>query len=261
MNQPVIVFCDLETVPNLDAALEVWPQLSNVPGSTLRASITSIACAGWKLLGESEVHCINAWDFPAWDVDVNDDKALCEALYPVLLKADCLVTHNGRRFDWKFIQTRLRYHKLPPLPEIHHVDTCSEVRSNLYLFNNRLNTVAKFLTDEEKMDHEGWPLWVKVHGGTKNRVRDRDAEARMSEYCKQDIVTLEAVFHELRPVIKSLPNYNLFSPFKEKSCPQCGSTRLKSEGKRYTKTRAYRRYCCQDCHKWSHTDLKDEVPR
>lgn len=256
MADPRIICFDLETIPNLPEALRVWPSLSYVPSGTIRASVSSIICAGWKVYGKSEpVHCINAWDFPGWTYDVNDDRALCEAIAPVIAEADCVVTHNGKRFDWKFLQTRLRKHKLPPLPPIHHVDTCSEARKHMLVFNNRLNTVAKFLTEKEKKEHEGWELWVKVHG------RNAEAMRTMTEYCMQDVLVLEDVFAELRPLIQTLPNQNLFSPLKEKVCPNCGSTRLKSEGRRYTKTKAYRRYCCADCRAWCHTDLKDEVPR
>ena len=256
MADPRIVLFDLETLPNLPEALKVWPQLSNYPGQTLKASITTIICAGWKVYGKDEtVQCINAWDFEAWANDVNDDRSVCEKIAEVLLGADCVVTHNGKRFDWKFLQTRLRKHGLPPLPPLHHVDTCAELKKNYLIFNNRLTTAAQFFTDKDKMDHEGWPLWVKVHG------RNPEAMQTMTEYCKQDVLVLEEVFREIRPLVRSLPNHNLFSPFREKVCPNCGGSRLKSEGRRFTKTRAYRRYCCQDCKSWCHTDLSDEVPR
>lgn len=256
MSEPRIILWDIESLPNLKAALEVWPQLSspfNTP--TIRASVNSIACAAYKVLNEDKVYCLNAWDYRGWQENVNDDKELCENLYAVLLGADCVVTHNGIRFDWKFLQTRLIKHKLPPLPKIHHVDTCSEAKKNLLIVNNRLQTVAKFLTDQEKMTHEGWDLWVKVHS------RDPEAMQTMSTYCKQDVVTLEAVFKELKPVISTIPNHNLFNPLKAKACPNCGSSRLRNEGKRYTQTRAYRRYICEDCRKWSRTDISDEAPR
>lgn len=255
MTEPRIILFDIESLPNPFAALEVWPQISNYPGLTLKASINSIACVGYKVLGSAEVNCLHSWDFPEWEKNVNDDGPLCRALYDILKDADCVVGHNSKRFDWKFIQTRFLYHGLPLLPKLHHVDTCAEAKRNLYMFNNSLNTIARFLTDTEKMPHEGWPLWVKTY------YRDPEAMKTMSEYCMKDVLVLEEVFFKLRPVIKSLPNYNLFSPMKVNSCPSCGSTRLYSNGKRYTKTRIYRRYFCPDCKGWSHTDLKDEVPR
>lgn len=255
MADPHIIVWDLETLPNLPEALKAWPNLSNFPGQTLRASITSIICAGWKVLGSEETNCICAWDYPGWTDNVNDDEEVCKAIYAVLRDADCVVTHNGKKFDWKFLQTRLRFHGLPPLPTIHHVDTCSEAKKHLFVLNNRLNTIARFLTEKEKLDHEGWDLWVKVHG------RDLQAMQKMREYCVQDVIVLEEVFRSLKPLIKTLPNANLFEPAKVNVCPNCGSTRLLSNGRRYTTTKIYKRYICGDCNRWSHTDIKDQVPR
>jgi len=253
--EPRILLFDIESLPNLDAALSVWPQLSNYPGQTLRASINSVLCIGWKIYGEDKVHCIKAWDFPEWKDDVNNDKKVVEEFQKIVVEADCVIGHNSKRFDWPFIQTRLRKYDLPPMPNVHHVDTCAEVKRNLFLFNNRLNTVAKFLTDVEKMEHEGWDLWVKAHGG------DREALKTMEEYCKKDVIVLEEVFRKLRPVIQSLPNFNLFSENDKIACPNCGSTRLVSNGNRFTSTKCYKRYICKDCRTWSRTDIKDEFPR
>lgn len=255
MSGPRIVLFDLETLPNLPEALKVWTALSTYPGQTLKASISTIICAGWKILGEDTVHCINAWDFPDWETNVNEDGPLCRAIYDVIKDADCVITHNGKRFDWKFLQTRLVFHGLEILPSINHVDTCAEAKRYLLMFNNRLNTVAKFLTNSEKMDHEGWELWVKVHG------RDPKAMATMTEYCKKDVLVLEDVFKKLKPFIKTLPNQNLFNPLKEKACPTCGSSRLGPRGKYHTKTRSYKRYMCADCMSWCRTDASDGVPR
>lgn len=255
MSDPRIIAFDLETLPNLPEALKQWTNLSNYPGQTLKASISTIICVGWKVVGSKQVNCINAWDYPEWKKDVNDDKKVCLAIYDILKDADCVLTHNGRRFDWKFLQTRLLYHGIQHLPKIHHVDTCAEAKKNLMVFNNRLNTIAKFLTDKEKMDHEGWELWVKVHG------RDAKAMKTMEKYCKQDVLVLEEVFKKLRPVIGSLPNHNLFNPMKSKSCPGCGSTRLTKRGKYRSLTREYNRYVCLDCRHWCRTDAADEAPR
>lgn len=156
--KPVIVLFDLETLPNLQEALKVWPQLSQYPGKTLRATVSTIICAGWKIYGEKKVHCINAWDFKRWNKDVNDDYDVCKAIYDVLSKADAVVTHNGKRFDWKFLQTRLRKHKLSYLTKIPHIDTKELASRNMYAFNNRLGYLGEQFSKENKMEHEGWDL-------------------------------------------------------------------------------------------------------
>lgn len=257
MRKPKIIIFDLEILPNLNEALKVWTQLSQFPGKTMKATITSIINAGWKEYGSKKTHCINAWDFPEWDDDINNDKQVCLAIKEVLEDADAVVTHNGKRFDWKYLQTRLTIHGIPPLGKIHHIDTCSIARANLYLFNNKLSTVGQFLADDNKMQHEGWDLWVKVHG------RDPKAMKTMEKYCKQDVKLLEKVYDELLPFIKNAPNRNLFRSHKQWDdcvtvCPSCGSEKLKSKGWRTTKTKMYRRFQCKDCGSYSTSDSNDK---
>lgn len=247
-----IVLLDLETCPNLSEVVKVFPGLSNYPGLTLKATINTIICFGYKVLGEKQAHVLNSWELSK---NISNDKALCKKAFDILSDADCIVTHNGKRFDWRFLQTRLLVNNLPPLPsKILHVDTCAVARAKLLTFNNKLNTLAE-MTSEKKLENGGWELWVKVLNG------DKAARKLMSAYCKQDIITLEAVFKKLRPLIDNLPNQNLFSEGGKPVCPNCGSTRLLSNGLRVTSTRKYRRYRCTDCHSSCNTDVNDKNPR
>jgi DNA polymerase elongation subunit (family B) len=234
---------DCETLPDLPAALRVWPSLSDYPGQTLKASINSVLCAGWKVHGQKATHCINAWDFKsAWAKNINDDSRVVKAIYDVLLAADVVVTHNGKRFDFRFLQTRLRHHKLPPLPKLVHIDTCMVAKGNLYALNNRLQTLLRFFTDTEKMENGGWDLWVQSH------AKDEKALSKMEKYCKRDVTGLEALFNELMPFIK-LPNANMFT--SEQVCPTCSSSSLQRRGEALTVNGRYQRYQCQECGTWS----------
>jgi uncharacterized protein YprB with RNaseH-like and TPR domain len=47
--------------------------------------------------------------------DYAGETAVLEAAAP-LLAAECLVTYNGRSFDWPFLADRRRLHRLAPLP-------------------------------------------------------------------------------------------------------------------------------------------------
>lgn len=256
MSDPRIIIFDLETAPDLNEALEVWTQLSNYPGQTLRGQVQSVLCFGWKVLDSPEVEVKCAWDYPSWSSDVNDDRSLVEYAREILSSADAIITQNGRRFDFPVLQTRLLKHEIEPLdPKILHIDTKTASRGNLSFISNSLNNLGRFLLDEMKMDHEGWKLWVRTVR------RDPEAAEIMRAYCGQDVLLLEKLYRKLRPFLQRIPNHNLFSPMKINSCPTCGSTRLQSRGNRYMKTRAYRRYQCVDCHSWCQTDLKDEVPR
>jgi len=253
--KPRIIFFDLETIPNMKEAMKVWPQLSNYPGLTLRATITTIICAGWKVLGEKQVHCINAWDYSRWDKNINDDYSIVRAITKILKEADAVVTHNGKRFDWKFLQTRLLYHGLSTLHNIDHIDTCQVAKTHLFAFNNRLGTIGEALVREKKMEHEGWELWVKVSN------KDEKAMQKMEAYCKQDVLLLEKIYNKMIPLMSNIPNYNLFSSRVKKNCPSCGGSTLQRNGVRRTKTKIYQRYLCTECGSSSRTDAKDNSPR
>lgn len=254
--EPRIIFFDLEILADMREVRKVWFGIGNYPGLTLKASINSIICAGYKIYGEDKVHCINAWDWKTkWKKDVNDDEAVTKAIYEILKDADAVVTHNGKRFDWKFLQTRLLKWKLPILDKIKHIDTCQVAKQHLFLFNNKLSTLAEFLTTEEKMDSGGAPLWCKVAD------RIPKAQKKMSDYCKQDVIALEEVFKRLKPFISNIPNYNQFTEGLRNLCPKCGSTRIQRRGYRYSGTKSYARYCCFDCGSYLRTDGADKNPR
>ena len=256
IKQAVIVFFDLEMIPNMVEAMKVWPQLSNYPGLTLRATVSTIICAGWKYYGHKKVECINAWDWPKkWKNNINNDFEVVKAIYDVLKHADAVVTHNGKRFDWKFLQTRLMYHGLGPLGNIHHIDTKQTASRHLYSFNNRLGYLGEWLANDKKLDHEGWDLWVDVSNDCEK------AKKKMTAYCKQDVLLLEKVFERLKPLISNIPNYNIFIPGRHHKCPNCGSIKVSNNGWRHTKTRSYKRYICRDCKTWFRTDAKDNMPR
>lgn len=262
--EPRILLFDIETLPDLREALRCWPGISDFPGKTLKAQLSSVLCIGWKVLGEDPVRCPAVWNFNGSPLKIpevttpkqfineafrviesyHDDSELLDHITGILKDADAVVTHNGKRFDWKFLQTRLLKHNQMVLPKIIHIDTKQESSRNLFLFNNRLGNAGQFMLGETKLDHEGWPLWVKCYH------RDPKAMATMIKYCKQDVLLLEKYFTKLRPFITGLPNYTALSA-EENICPTCGSKKLHSSGIRTTRLRTYRRYYCHDCGSWS----------
>jgi len=255
-NDPKIVLFDLETLPDPNEAVKVWPQISAFPGRTLRATITSCICAGWKVFGEKKAHVVSAWDFPkAWKKDVNNDYHVVKAIYDELCDADCIVTHNGKRFDERYLQTRLLKHGLPPLPRILHVDTKQVAQRNLFSFSNKLDYLGEQFIGERKLDHEGWELWVKVFR------RDEKSQNKMARYCKQDVNLLEKNFRKLRPFMRNIPNHNLFTEGTRGVCHNCGSSRIKSAGMKYTNTNSYQRLRCKDCGTYVRVDKLGRMPR
>lgn len=253
MSQPKIIVWDIETIPNLKKALEYWPELSNFYGKTLKATITSIACIGWKYAGGSKVECINAWDFSRWDKNRNDDYSVCKAFHEIIKDADAIVTQNGRRFDWKHLQTRLIHHGLDPLHKIPHIDTKVLASKNLFMINNKLGTLGREFVKDDKLDNGGWQLWVDTWH------KKPEALKLMEKYCKQDVELLDKVFQVLKPFAKNLPNFNHWS--SEKVCPNCGSDNVYFNGWHHTQAMSYRRMFCKDCRSHSKLVGKNEHPR
>lgn len=211
----------------------------------MKADLTSIICAGWKVLGSKQVHCINAWDFPEWRKDVNNDKKLCQAISKILNGADAIVTHNGVRFDWKHLQTRMAINELPPLPEVMHIDTCQVLKAKFLLSSNSLQNAGTIFTKDKKLKHEGWTMWVKVWS------RDKQAMRNMTKYCKQDVLLLEKLYLKLRAhtgkKISSQVNYNILFPSKTPQCPVCGSGNIIRNGIRYSGVTKIQRMQCHGC--------------
>jgi DNA polymerase elongation subunit (family B) len=254
MSEPKIVCFDLETLPHAKEIIKNYVSLSDWPGKTIRASLMTIGCVGWKLFGEKKTHCLGAWDFPAWEKDINDDYALVKAFYDIVADADAVVTHNGRRFDWKFLDSRLMFHGLPPLPGIKHIDTCQIARSKLFLHSNRLGDLSTFLGGEKKMENGGWDLWVRVI------AREPSAIRTMVKYCKHDVDLVEHAYRKLKSLSSGI-NQNLFGVGLRIICPTCGSTRIQRRGHHLTKVARYPRFQCKDCGSWGRSDKDGKAVR
>ena len=263
MDKIRIVLFDLETLPNLQEALKKWTQLGNWPFRTMKATVTSVICAGWKVYGSRETHCINAWDYPKrWKKDVNDDYEVCKAIYEVLKTCDVVVTHNGKKFDWKFLQTRLLFHGLPVLPKILHVDTVELARRNLFAFSNRLGDIGETFVNEKKLQHTGWQLWVDTYNKCPKALN------LMERYCKQDVKLLEKVFIKLMPFVKNMPNRNRYRTVKQieegtRVCPTCGEDKLQKNGMKHTTMNSMQRYRCraEKCGATCYTNASGNNPR
>ena len=237
--------------------LKVWNQMSDYPGRTLKADISTVICFGYMWMGEKKAACRSLWSFKEWKKNVNNDLPLIRFAHSVIKDADAIVTHNGKRFDFPFLNTRIQYWRsrgckdLGLIPKIPHIDTCSVLKRNLYLFNNRLNNAGKFLDQGQKLKHSGWDLWVDVHN------KDEKAMIKMEKYCKQDVLLLSKVYNELKAIGTGMPNMNLFDD--RQACPRCGEYRLIKDRKRPYRSKIVQTYICSSCGAYSQKDLKLRV--
>jgi len=254
--KPRIILWDLETLPDPKQIYKNVPSIGAWPGRTFKAELQSVMCFGYKVYGEKRTHCINAWDFKDWKKDRHNDKQLVTMARDILNEADAIVTHNGKSFDYKVLNTRLAKHGLAPLPKKLHIDTKIVAKRGLSLYSNSLANVAKFFGVADKMTFNNkWGMWERI--AFKEETK-KDLKV-MSDYCKMDVIVLEAIYDKLRPHATSIPNYNIFDKSEEgRKCPNCGSDKLHKHGTKVTPTKIYQRYLCQSCGTTSRTDTKDK---
>lgn len=245
MKKPKVVFWDLETMHNPRLICRHIPSIAAWPGRTWRAELGVILSFGYQIEGGA-VKSINLWDFPEWEFNRFDDSLMCEAIMEILSDADEIVTHNGIKYDFKYLNTRLAKNGMAPLPKRKHVDTKQILSSHMTLYSNSLDAAAQFYElDQKKMVvHNKWSLWERFMF-KEDTAKDRKL---MSDYCKQDISTLRELYYATRPFhgTKGIDR-NLWLEAGEPVCNTCGSDQLIGHGTIPRKKYVAQRWLCKSC--------------
>ena len=220
--KPKILIWDLEF-----KGTENWKkELKIFPGYLL--------CYAGKELGKPGVKILTRRQFRS--KDILDDYQLVKAIGNELRDVDMHILQYGSKIDFKFMQTKLMYYNLPPLPEPPvMVDTCIVARQRLALVSNSMRTQAEFFKfPEEKMKitHEQWYKAFALDTPTMKIV-----EAR----CASDVRITEQLYLKLRHLMVNHPM------IRTEGCAVCGGFSFKSEGTRATAKRMYRRLYCKNC--------------
>lgn len=181
---------------------------------------------------------------------VNDFK-LCKSLHTLLMEADVVVAHNGKRFDMKKIRARMAHNRMPPIPDVRIIDTLLEARKVFGFASNRLAYLTTHFGDDgmRKNAHGKFPgkaLWIACQTG------NQEAWDEMEAYNVPDVLSMEGMYDELRPWFQGAQNLAIFHPTHDgHTCPNCGGTSLRRKGERHTQVSVYARYRCNDCGAWS----------
>lgn len=239
VTSPKIIFYDLETSHNLIAKFDLREEYTNPANIIVERHLI---CAAWKELGATRTHAVSLLDDKKrFASSIHDDRHVVETLHGVLSEADAIVAHNGDKFDLRWLQGRMLFHGLPPLPPVKTIDTLKIARSAFYLNSNRLEYLGKYLGLGGKTSTPAG-LWLDALRGDKKAIRT------MVDYNKRDVELLEQVFLRIRPYASIALNYQLFA--ESEGCPHCGSQKFERRGYRYADTQVYARFQCQACRKW-----------
>jgi uncharacterized protein YprB with RNaseH-like and TPR domain len=192
-----------------------------------------ILCGSWKEVGKKEVHTIVRKNLGSamWN-----DKEVCKELFKVLSKADRWITHNGKRFDVRFLNVRLLKHGLPLLPPMgkQHIDTCELTWKNLAM-RASLKNVSEFFKLKNKKTPVNLQTWTQAAAGDKKALKE------VVKHCESDVLMLEEYAKKLIP----LQSFNENPLFHD-----CDKKYLRSNGKRIADKKVYRRLFCLKCKRW-----------
>ena len=113
------------------------------------------------------------------------------------------------------------------MPDFVSIDTLKQSRSGFNFNSNRLDYIGKFLGVGRKKDTGGFGLWKSV-----TLDNDRDALAKMVDYCEQDVRLLQRVHAQLIPYTKSKSHWGVAAGGTRLTCPECGREKYKVNQRR-----------------------------
>lgn len=202
------LFFDIETAPMVVYSWRVGWKINIHTDNIIED--WKIICISYKWEHEDKVKNF------VWDENQCDKQMLIDFI-KIANEADELIAHNGDRFDIKKIRTRCIFHRIPMFPNYRTLDTLKKAKSGFNFNSNRLDYIARFLGVGQKVEHEGFDMWVKCLKG------DKKALSEMVRYCDGDIVVLEDVYLVLQNYIKNNTHVGTHNSKLKCSCPNCGS--------------------------------------
>lgn len=222
--------------------------------SGLDADYGFMLCASWKAVKvETSIGCVCHGDFRVHTISIRDDEKryarsrtddryVAKAISKVLMTADIHVTYNGKRFDWKYVQTRRFIHGWDLLPRIPHVDLLYTAKS---VFRSRSKSLKHISTlDRTATVHKSpvdGPTWMEAVAGSARALR------YVEKHCRADVLVLEHEYMRLRPAVWQHPRLNS----NVGACRYCGSLKVQRRGYEVTALRNVKqRVKCQSCGSW-----------
>ena len=120
------------------------------------------------------------------------------------------------------------------------IDTLKIARGSLNMESNTLDSLAKRLGVESKSDKYDVRVAQAAVAG------DKDAQARIEDYNRGDIVASEALFDRLRPYARNIPHLGMWTD-DELACPSCGHTMTATGKTVHANVQRYEHLHCDNC--------------
>ena len=233
--RPNILSIDIETLP---PKFYSWSPAVDYLSRPMLIQDWSLLSYSAKWIGDDKI--ISSVLTPE-EVATRDDKRLAEEIWMLLDNSHVAVTHNGRRFDIKKINTRFWKHRLHKPSHYKVIDTLASAKQVFGLTYNTMDFIAEFKERDQKL-HTSMSLWIRADHGDPAALRE------MLEYNDQDVITQEQIYLEMREWIPNHPNLTLYNKRDENACPVClhkGHTRTNTY--HYTNKKKYPEFRCKGC--------------
>lgn len=218
----------------------------DIEASDLNANFGRMLTFGFKFAGDKKVRIVSLRDYISRGIGYHKaERSLLQEMSEVWLSADIVVSWYGEGFDFRFMNSRLLKHGLPPLPRTAHIDLWKTSRYDLHIHSNRLEAASEFfgVNTKTRLNPDKWLA---------AREGDSSSLKYIEDHNREDVLTLERMYYILRPLIRNHPNINLVNEDRATpKCPSCSSTKLVKEGFRFANTRKYQRFSCKGCGGWS----------
>lgn len=227
-----ILAWDLENSPMLSYHWGRWGQDIR-PEQTVEEA--RVLCFGARWVGTSKVIFKAEYEHGRME--------MLQTIHDLLSEADAVMSWNGKRFDSPKIKTEFVREGMPPVPNYHELDLMVAVKRQFAFSSNKLDAVAKELGVGEKVQHEGFGLWLKVMAG------DIKARALFKRYQAQDVNLLIDLYDRLLPWLPNHPNTALIDG-SETGCIRCGHDEFQQRGWTYSATSRFKRVSCKKCGTW-----------
>jgi hypothetical protein len=169
-----------------------------------------------------------------------DDKRITKEIWRLLDTANVAITHNGKRFDIRKINTRFWKHDLHRPNSYKVIDTLVSARSIFGLTYNSMDAIAEFIGADQKLETE-FELWDGCSNG------DEDSLDEMLTYNEQDVRTQEQIYMSMREWMPNHPSFAIYSNLVN-VCPVCLKNEYASIGFYVANKKKYREYRCCSCH-------------
>lgn len=172
-----------------------------------------------------------------------EDRSVLQGIWDLLDEADIIIAHNGKKFDTRKLNARFwKYDMLPPSP-YQIIDTMRECMKIMSPASYKLKYLAKYKDLDQKKEDTDYDWWIQCVDGThESALHHLDL---MDKYCVQDVFTLEDLYMDLRPWIKSHPNVAGYVETDRPICPTCGNLKLHYVGDYMTQAGQYKSFRCK----------------